>query len=176
MTAAAETRVAVSDYRRARQLSLYLGRCEYTNPRMIGERCTKWAGKHKEHSGFAPSGWHPDYAIKFDGTPNLPPIKGRSNYETRLLSEGKGMNKLPIEDEENFGRWCDEGGMYVTFHTKAGNLECRLYEVGGQEHREVAKFTLANFRVHQFWKWYNRVAPLPEAWTRAVGDAIDDAG
>lgn len=89
MTAAAETCVAVSGSRRTRQLSLDLGRCEYTNPRMIGERCTKWAGKHRGHTAFAPSGWHPDYAIQFDGTSNLPPVKGRSNYETRLLSEGK---------------------------------------------------------------------------------------
>lgn len=52
------------------QQSLDLGRCEVWSK--DGWRCTKWAGKHREHTALAPSGWHPDYAIRFDGTPNLP--------------------------------------------------------------------------------------------------------
>lgn len=70
---------------------------------------------------------------------------------------------LPLENDEEFGRWCDEGGMYMGVRTRNGNLQFTLYEVHpGAENVEVAKFTLANFRAHQFWKWYNRVSPLPE--------------
>lgn len=46
-------------------------RCEVRSK--DGWRCTKWAGHRlEEHTALAPSGWHPDYAIRLDGTPNIP--------------------------------------------------------------------------------------------------------
>jgi hypothetical protein len=68
-----------------KQMSLDLGRCEVVSKQ--GWRCTKWAGKHHEHTALAPSGWDPDYAVTLTGRPNIPVRAGLTPYEARLLSE-----------------------------------------------------------------------------------------
>ena len=79
-----------------RQLSLNLGRCERRSAE--GWRCTKWVGRHKEHTALAPSGWHPDYAIQLSGRPNVPVGKGISPWTARQLSDyAHGAQEAPRE-------------------------------------------------------------------------------
>ena len=73
-----------------KQFSLDLGRCEVISKE--GWRCTKWVSRHREHTAFAPTGWHPDYAIQFDGTPNIPVSKTLTAWNARRLT-GKEETK-----------------------------------------------------------------------------------
>jgi len=49
-------------------------------------QCTKWQGHvkqrgNKTHTAFAPSSWHPDFAIKFTGEPNMLTIEEERNAQ-----------------------------------------------------------------------------------------------
>ena len=64
------------------------------------------------------------------------------------------------EQSERNGWWADEGGYRFDFECHSnGAVTVTMTRPDG----EPVKATLANFRMHQFWKWYNHVAPLPEA-------------
>lgn len=59
-----------------------------------------------------------------------------------------------LNDKDGFGRWAEEGGMYINFRrTPNGSIEIQFLEVHSGENREIAKCTLANFRVEHLKKW-----------------------
>lgn len=59
-----------------------------------------------------------------------------------------------LNGKDEFGRWADEGGKYINFRRLPhGSIEIQFLELGSGENREIAKCTLANFRVEHLKKW-----------------------
>lgn len=62
------------------------------------------------------------------------------------------------EEKETNGWWGEEGGHRLDVE-HLGRGWVRLTVTTATQPPSVV--TLADWRAHQFWKWYNRVAPLP---------------